>query len=112
MERCVGDPLNTTRRIERILQRSTPASMRAPVGVAQLPLVALADQRQVEVVQVRVEAGSSRLAAAPGHADLELDPSLVRRREFETLDAGEQVNGLVCYEVTAGVARGFGTVLT
>src|SRR5688572_17744975 len=51
-ERFAGSLLNTTRRIDRILQRSTPASMRAPVRVADLPLAPLAHQDQIEVLQV------------------------------------------------------------
>src|SRR5918994_4067228 len=49
-ERFAGGLLNTTRRIDRILQRSTPASMRAPVRVAHLPLTSFAHQHQIEVV--------------------------------------------------------------
>jgi len=63
-------------------------------------------------VGTRRTAHPTRLAAASGHADLQLDPRLVRRREFETLDACEQVDGLVRDEVTAGIARGFRAILT
>ncbi len=58
-ERFAGGLLNTTRRIDRILQRSTPASMRAPVRVADLPLAPFAHQDQIEVVQVGRKAAAS-----------------------------------------------------